>query len=372
MDSGSLYMMVLVNLSLGMALGYVLHRSDYCMAGMFRDFFLFRRAFMLRTLLLLVICSMVLIELARLVGLLPLHPSPLLKPPGFTNLIGGIIFGFGMVLAGGCVVGVVYKMGSGSVLSGVAFFGLLGGSALYAEFHPWWKGIAAQLSFLQGTITVPQLFGVSPTLVVFLVALPACYLLFGWFQKGWLVRKGGPEGYLQPWKAAVLFSVLSLISLLLLGLPFGITTSYAKMAAYIERFFFPVHYADVVFFQAISLKFHLPLTAGYLEGGPGAHFDLIWAKEFFLFLGIVVGAAGSALLLREFTIHFRVPLKQYLCAFTGGILLALASRMAPACNVLHLLGGLPVLALSSLLFFAGLFPGAWLGTVVLSRYVITE
>ena len=41
-----------------------------------------------------------------------------------------------MVLAGGCVVGTLYKMGSGSVASAVAFVGLLAGSALYGEWHP--------------------------------------------------------------------------------------------------------------------------------------------------------------------------------------------------------------------------------------------
>jgi len=47
-----------------------------------------------------------------------------------------------MVLAGGCVVGTLYKMGSGSVASAVAFVGLLAGSALYGEWHPAWSALA--------------------------------------------------------------------------------------------------------------------------------------------------------------------------------------------------------------------------------------
>jgi hypothetical protein len=41
--------------------------------------------------------------------------------------------------------------------------------------------------------------------------------------------------------------------------------------------------------------------------------------------------------------------------------MALGSRMAQGCNVWHLLGGLPLFSLPSLLFLVGLFPGAWLG-----------
>jgi len=372
MDSYSLLIMMSVNLLLGTAVGYVLHRSDYCFAGMFRDFFLFKQSFMLRTLLLLVISSMVFIELARLAGLLPLHPSPLLKPPTLTNLLGGFIFGVGMVLAGGCVVGTVYKMASGNLLSSIAFVGLLVGSVIYAEFHPWWKSIAVETSFFAGTITLPQLIGVNTTYMVSFFTLPTLFLFFHWFKNGRLTRKSGAQGYLQPWKAALFLSVFSLTSLLLLGLPFGITTSFAKIGAFIEKFFFTEHYRGVAFFQVVPLKFHLPLTSGYLEGGPGARFDAVWAKEFFLFLGIIVGSAVSAIILKELKVYCRIPGRQYVSAFLGGILLALASRMAPACNVLHLLGGLPVLALSSLLFLAGLFPGAWFGSIVLQKYILVN
>ena len=137
-------------LFVGLVAGFLMHRSDYCLAGMFRDFFLFRSTLMLRTLLLLIITSMVLFEGARLCGLLPLHPFPLLGSVSGTNIIGGFLFGVGMVLAGGCVVGTLYKMGAGSILSLVAFIGLLTGSGFYAEIHPFWSTLAKKPLFCQG------------------------------------------------------------------------------------------------------------------------------------------------------------------------------------------------------------------------------
>src|SRR5512138_976060 len=113
------------SLLLGLAAGFVMHRSDFCIAGMFRDLVLFRRTVMIRSFVLLVAASMVLFEAARRFGLLSAHPFPLLYAPTAANLVGGLLFGIGMVLAGGCVAGTLYKMGSGSCLSMTAFAGLV-------------------------------------------------------------------------------------------------------------------------------------------------------------------------------------------------------------------------------------------------------
>ena len=54
----------------------------------------------------------------------------------------------------------------------------------------------------------------------------------------------------------------------------------------------------------------------------------------------------------------------------GGLLLGLAARMTPSCNIWHLWGGVPILAMQSLLFLAGLLPGTWLGANLLTRFVV--
>ena len=57
-------------------------------------------------------------------------------------------------------------------------------------------------------------------------------------------------------------------------------------------------------------------------------------------------------------------------AGSGKTILALAARMVPSCNVWHLMGGLPILAVQSILFLIGLIPGAWLGSLILSRVIL--
>jgi hypothetical protein len=178
------------------------------------------------------------------------------------------------------------------------------------------------------------------------------------------------HGYLQPWKAALLLSFLGLTSYVLIGMPLGITSSYAEISGYVGGIFMKDHFNSLAYYQAVPLKYIHPLTNTYLEGGGGPRFDALAAIQFPLVAGIILGSASSAMLLREFRIYYKLPARQYLSALTGGILLGLASRMAPTCNVWHLLGGLPILAVSSMLFLAGLLPGAWIGSKILVRVVV--
>lgn len=368
----SIPMLYCVGLLLGLVAGFVMHRSDYCVAAMFRDLFLFRTAAMLRILLWQIVVTMVFFELARRLGWLSFYPFPLLGSPSLANVAGGFLFGIGMVLAGGCVVGTLYKMGAGSVASGLAFVGLILGSGLYAEFHPWWGAFSKATTFLKGTITLPQALGVSPTLAIGCVVLVALWLLQKWYRQGLLVRPAHAAGYLQPWKTALVLAGIGLLSYLFMGMPMGITTTYSKLAAMAETVVAPAHVARVGYFQLVPLKVTEPVSGAVLQGGPGAGIDFLWAIQFPLIVGIVLGSMLSALLLREFTLHFRVPAGQLAMAFGGGILLGLASRMVPSCNVWHLMGGLPILALPSIFFLVGLVPGAWAGSRMVSYVILRQ
>lgn len=249
-DPDTLLLIATVNLCLGLVGGFVMHRSDYCMAGAFRDLFIFRQTFMLRCLFLFIVTSMVLVEIARQAHLLPLYPSPIVTPPNLTNILGGAIFGTAMVLAGGCVVGTVYKMGSGSLVSAAAFAGLIAGSGLYAEIQPWWQPLAASMAFVKDKkATIPQFFDFDPLYLVLAAAVPSFYLLFRWHREGALVRQAWASGYVQPWKTSLVLAVVLVCSWILVGMPLGITTSYAKIAAWIETLFWREHAETLAFFQ---------------------------------------------------------------------------------------------------------------------------
>ena len=89
-----------------------------------------------------------------------------------------------------------------------------------------------------------------------------------------------------------------------------------------------------------------------------------------LIVGIVFGAFASARLLGEFRPHWLLPPRQVGMVFFGGVIMALGSRMTPGCNLWHIMGGLPLLTIQSILFVTGLLPGAWLGSRLLQKILI--
>ena len=130
---------------------------------------------------------------------------------------------------------------------------------------------------------------------------------------------------------------------------------------------FPAHFDGLAFFKAVPLNYIHRLTGVALTGGAGPRFDALVAFQFPLITGIIAGSAISAALLGELKFYYKVPARQYVLAATGGTIMGLASRMAPSCNVWHLMGGLPLLSLSSMLFLLGMLAGAWIGGMLLIK-----
>jgi len=371
MNSG-IAITAVTSLILGLIAGFVMYRSSFCMAGMFRDLFLFRSTFMLRILVLFVAVAMLLLESVRQAGLIGIFPYPGFGSPALTTIAGGLIFGVGMSLAGGCVAGTLYKMGSGSVVSTTAFIGLIVGSALYSEVQPFWSAIVVKTRFNTGLETVAKLVGKPQGLVVAITLILLATQILFWQRTGKLVRSSCTSGYLQPWKASVILAVLVTASVVIIGIPLGITTSYAKTGSWLQQIVAPEYVRTHEYFSIVAFDYTNRFLNMSYSGGPGPHADSISLIQFPLITGIVAGGFLASRMVGEFRIYSAVPRRQLVSALAGGVLMGLAARMAPSCNVWHLLGGLPILATQSLFFLAGLVPGAWCGGHLLTGLVLKE
>jgi len=358
------------SLVIGLVGGFVMHRSDFCVTASFRDMFLFRDFFLMRQMILLVVASMALFELGRLGGIITIYPFPLLGPPSLANAIGGFLFGIGMVLAGGCVCGSLFKLGAGSVASLLAVIGMIVGATVYAEIHPQWSAFARSTVLVENAITLPQWLDLSPTTLLLPLVVLGGFWLSRQFRAGRMVRRAFAAGHLAPWQAALILALLGFISYVLIGMPLGITATYAKIGASIESLFAPGYVQSLAYFSLQPLDYTPPFADQAIRGGPGPQLDAIAAIQYPLVLGIILGALGSALWLGEWRPYWRVPPRQIMSALIGGLLLGLASRMVPSCNVWHLWGGVPILAMQSLLFLVGLLPGTWVGAQLLTRFVV--
>ena len=162
----------------GLAFGFVLQRARFCFASAFRDIFLLGHARNMKGLLLGLAVGSVgfALVMSRQVPMTSLGiypPSANVLPLGIHTGLGGLLFGVGMVLAGGCVSGSLYRMGEGYVASWVAFGGVMGGLLVSAHtWNWWWEAHIATAPRLW----LPHWIGHPGALVVTLLALAAVYV----------------------------------------------------------------------------------------------------------------------------------------------------------------------------------------------------
>jgi len=97
----------------GFLIGIVMHRGRFCFANSFREPFMTGDGSMMRAVmmsLMLYAGASVVIKWAYIQP-----PEAGIYHPYFGALVGGTIFGFGMLLAGGCASGTLWRMGEGHV-----------------------------------------------------------------------------------------------------------------------------------------------------------------------------------------------------------------------------------------------------------------
>lgn len=106
---------------LGFAIGFVMHRSRLCFARSFREPFMTAEGDMTKAIILALAIGIPVAAFLFEKGVIDPYIA---IPPTFWagSLIGGLIFGIGMIFAGGCASGSLWRMGEGHVKLWVAMF----------------------------------------------------------------------------------------------------------------------------------------------------------------------------------------------------------------------------------------------------------
>jgi uncharacterized membrane protein YedE/YeeE len=350
--------------------GFVMHRSDFCIAGMFRDFFLFKRTSSLKALFVLVLVSMVFFHLFHAAGPVPAIPFPWYATPTMGALIGGIIFGIGMVLAGGCIIGTLYKVGAGQGISIAALAGTIAGSGLFIFTAGTWAPAGKFLKINTGDVTILQTLGIDWAAAVPVAAAAGGILVWRWHRNGSFTLSHTPESYIHPVLTAVILSSVSLVSMIIISIPPGITTSYTKLFSGLIYFFSPEQYADMPIFKKRVVDYYNPFTDTSITGTIGYKIDGIFFVQLPVITGVISGSFISALRLGEFSLRFNAPFKQYISGFTGGVLMGWSARISAGCNVWHIFGGMPVFGWTAIIFIPSIMAGAWIGSILLKSVVL--
>jgi uncharacterized membrane protein YedE/YeeE len=163
----------------GLAFGFVLQRSQFCFVSGFSNFYIFRYGRILKAILVGIAMATVgfAIIMYRLVpdpssGNIPVtaHVAPL----GWHLVLAGIIFGTGMILAGGCIVGTLYRIGEGTIKALISLLGILIGMAfLLHTWDWWWPNYISQAP----RVWLPRLIGWPGSVLLTLTVLGAFFII---------------------------------------------------------------------------------------------------------------------------------------------------------------------------------------------------
>jgi hypothetical protein len=320
-----------LGLAVGVPLGYVLQRGGFCMNTAFRSILFERDRSVLRSYVLVLLINIVAVNLLDDLHIITLVRSPL---NWLAMSVGGLVFGAGMVLAGGCASGSCYRAASGMVGSLVAYLGFaLGATAIQ---------VGALLPLLR-TLREPELdvLGVEPTLynvispdspavkwaVIAALAVTATVWLLRAprqkFRTGW------------PWWAT--------------GLALGALAVAAWLVSRLTERDYGLSFVQ----PTVSL---VRLTLFADAGGINI--------ATYMLLGVPVGAVLAARRAGELSLRAPSPAR-LVQQLAGGITMGVGAGLAGGCNIGQGITGVSTLALGSILATLATMAGVWSATAIL-------
>src|SRR5262245_7581903 len=347
----------------GLAAGMVFHRSQFCFASAFRDIFRHRD----RRVMAGLITALAVGTAGYAIVFGAWNPDPALyqpvtahiAPTGWHLVLGGSIFGFGMVVGGGCITGHLFRLGEGSLVAPVGLLGIVAGYALgLAAWNPIFlnlvgslRGVwlpeslgylgafALQVGVLAGGAAVLLHYTPAPPTVA---PAPATDFVIG--------RKIFIERW-PAWAGGIILGLIATFSYLR-TMPLGVTEEIGRIARLGGRA------AGIVPERLLGLD-------GCKGCAAVANPESVSANAVFM-LSFLGGALLSALLGGDFRPRAGSP-SGFARALGGGVLVGFGAMISLGCTVGTLMSGIMACSLSGWIFLASLAAGAWAGTRALGR-----
>ncbi|MDM8548633.1 YeeE/YedE thiosulfate transporter family protein [Desulfobacterales bacterium HSG2] len=162
----------------GTAFGVVLQRCRFCFVRAFRDPFMTGEAGMVGAVAVSTVIGSVGVAILKWNGF---RNESVYVVPAFWwgGLIGGIIFGIGMVIAGGCGSGTLWRVAEGQLKLWIALFVFAASNSLMTAMlhYSGWR------SKLGSAIFLPDFFGWSGSLILILFVLFVWYMILFWNEE---------------------------------------------------------------------------------------------------------------------------------------------------------------------------------------------
>lgn len=323
---------ILLAIFAGAGLGAILERGDFCFHSLWRGFTRRPRQLdLFRAYLLTLLIAIPLVQIMIALGWI----EPWIPPFAWqANIIGGLIFGVGMVIGATCITGLFYKLGHGmlGVLVGLLFWAIGDILVYLGPLRPLREALHVNTINVNGaSATVSNALGPGGYVLLALLAIAAV---------AYLLR--------SPLKARD-----KLWNWLILGAATGLFTALAWLLARAGG-------SDYTYGTSGVPSGLVQALTG--SGGPGSPWIPI------ALIAIIPGAfiatryAGTLWIRGE-------SLRRYLELGAGGLLMGIGAGIAGGCNLGHSLVGVPLLSLGSItstiamaigVFIAAGFANLWL------------
>lgn len=160
----------------GVGFGLLIERAQICFTSAFRDLWITGRTHMAKAIIIGMAVSAIGIFSYVQMGL-----PPKIMWAGPNAVLGGLLFGFGIVLAGGCETGWMYRAVEGQVHFWWVGFGNILGATILAYY---WDDLAPPLATSYDKVNLLQTFGpLGGLLVTYLMLLAAFLLVVAWEKR---------------------------------------------------------------------------------------------------------------------------------------------------------------------------------------------
>ncbi|MGR7863884.1 selenium metabolism membrane protein YedE/FdhT [Klebsiella aerogenes] len=157
----------------GVAFGLLIERAQICFTSAFRDMWVTGRTYMAKAIIFGMAASAI-----GIFSYVQLGMEPKIMWAGPNAVIGGLLFGFGIVLAGGCETGWMYRAVEGQVHYWWVGLGNVIGSTLLAYF---WDDLSPALATHWDKINLLTTFGpFGGLLITYLLLFIALMLVIAW------------------------------------------------------------------------------------------------------------------------------------------------------------------------------------------------
>ena len=160
----------------GVGFGLLIERAQICFTSAFRDLWITGRTHMAKAIIIGMAVSAIGIFSYVQMGL-----PPKIMWAGPNAVLGGLLFGFGIVLAGGCETGWMYSAVEGQVHFWWVGFGNILGATILAYY---WDDLAPSLATSYDKVNLLQTFGpLGGLMVTYLMLLAAFLLVVAWEKR---------------------------------------------------------------------------------------------------------------------------------------------------------------------------------------------